>query len=151
MSLEGLFDKLDELDPGPLLIDMMDEFQNAFIVDTEYVSSALRVSVETAKWSARQNPDIAARYCRELAWTPRDLAVMMIMQCSNVSMTSGEFVSARGVLTAQGEGFRVVTEHCLSVLVDSGRITKQIAEIEQRELQADIDETEPVSAQSAKL
>ena len=49
MSLEGLFDKLDELDPGPLLIDMMDEFQNAFIADTEYASSALRVSVETAK------------------------------------------------------------------------------------------------------
>ncbi|QRM45837.1 hypothetical protein [Rhizobium sp. BG4] len=144
MSLEGLFDRLDDLDPGSLLIDMMDEFQNALPVGSEYEASALRVSVETAKWSARQNPDVAVRYCRELDWNPRDLAVMMIMQCSNVSMTSGEFISTRGVLTAQGEGFRVVTEHCLRVLVENGRITQEIAEIERGELEADIRETDPV-------
>lgn len=93
-------------------------------------------------WSARQNPLIAERYCRELNWTLPDLAAMMIMQCAIVSMTSGDFMITRGRLGPQGDGFLSVWKHCVAGLLKSGRINHEIAEIERRELDADIAETE---------
>ena len=143
MSLKALFDKLDAMDPGSLLIDHLDGYRDALVVHNEYQASALRVCVETAKWSASQNPQIAERYCRELDWTPSDLAAMMLMQCATVSLTSGEFISSAGVLTHQGQGFRFVWDSCTRALLTSGRIDAEIADIERSELQAEIDETAP--------
>lgn len=145
MSLDNLFEKLDAIDPGPQLVEALKSFQNGCIGRTEYEVSALRANVETARWSAEQNPAIAKRYCRELGWSVDDLAAMMVLQCAIASLTSGEFVSKRGVLTPQGEGFRFVWQSCIDVLLRSGRIDEQIAEIEKYELEAEIEDTEPAT------
>ena len=144
MSIDDLFDKSDGQDLGARLIASLEGLQAAFAAAPDHEATAFRSSVRTAVQSARQNPQIVARYCLELDWKPHDLALMMVMQCAVSFATSGEFVSTRGVLTSQGNGFRLVVERCLEMLVESGRITPEIADIERRELDADVEETEPL-------
>lgn len=147
MSINDVFDNSVDLYPSSVLVDTLENIQSDFDTRSDFEAAGLRVSLDTARWSARQNPGIADRYCRELGWAPRDLAVMMVMQCAISSVTSGEFVSARGVLTLQGHGLQLVIERCLEMLVESGRITPAIADIERRELAADIEETVPLCIQ----
>jgi len=127
-------------DPEQQLLDSLNAFFESHHIEGDSVASALRRSVDTAKWSAKQNRAIARRYCLELGWTPDDLAAMMVMQCSLTSMTSGEFTSSPGQLTPEGEGFRRIFELCLETLVRTGRISLEIADIERRELEAEIAE-----------
>ena len=126
-----------------LLIDSLHYISSEIQANSEYEANALDFSLDKAKCSARQNPGIAARYCRELDWSPGDLAVMMVMQCALSAATSGKYLAARGILSSQGDGFRVVVKQCLQILVERERITQQIADIELRELDADVKDTEP--------
>jgi hypothetical protein len=149
VSLNYLFDKSDDLDTGSVLRDRLNDLRSEFEIASDDEATALQLSLQMATFSAQQNPRIAVRYCQELDWEPRDLAVMMTMQCAISSATSGEFALARGALSPIGQGFRRIAEGCLQILVETGRITQAIADIELRELDADIDETEPLLMKTA--
>lgn len=127
-------------DPAQQLLDSLNAFFEWCPIEGDSAASALRRSIDTAKWNTEHNPMIARRYCLELGWTPDDLAAMMVMQCSLASMTSGEFTLSPGKLNPEGEGFRSIFELCLQTLVLTGRISLEIADIERRELAAEIAE-----------